>query len=874
MVAIPELDGSTGPAVFGGRAQGGTTCSGCERQCRFPQSESLRDMHVCEERAEALAARIEKLAMLRRSERADRKVAIVLFNFPPNAGNTGTAAFLSVFESLQRVLVGMKAAGYTVTPPANVDALRDSIIKGNATRFGALANVHVRVPLDDHVRRERWLKPIEAQWGPAPGRQQTDGATIHILGERFGNVFVGVQPAFGYEGDPMRLLFERGFSPTHAFSAFYRWVKEDFGAHAVLHFGTHGALEFMPGKQTGLSGACWPDRLIGDLPNLYLYASNNPSEGAIAKRRAGATLVSYLTPPVANAGLYRGLIDLKASLDRYRQTMPDAEGERAELAEIIQLQAFGLDLAKAEPAWGPDAPDRIVALGDAILELEYTLIPHGLHVVGEPLSCEERVDMLMAMAESAQGVRLEREAVVALVSGVPIDSIAREETTRAALRVLESSADYLSRDYELAGILRALDGRFVRPAPGGDLLRMPEILPTGRNLHGFDPFRIPSAYAVQDGAKQAARLLERYLGDGNAFPETIAMVLWGTDNLKTEGAPIAQALALMGAAPRFDSYGRLGGATLIPLDKLAHPRIDVVISLSGIFRDLLPLQIKLLAEAAFLAASADEPAERNFVRKHALAFVAAHGGDLETASLRVFGNADGAYGSNVNNLVASGSWEDEDELAETYTRRKGFAYGREGAPVLRPELLKSVLQGVDLAYQNLDSVELGVTTVDNYFDTLGGVSRAVKRAKGTVAPVYIGDQTKGQGVVRTLNEQVALETRTRMLNPNWYEGMLKHGYEGVRQIETHVTNTMGWSATTGQVEPWVYQRLTQTYVVDPEMRERLASLNPTASAKIASRLLEAHERGYWKPDAELLSALRDAGDEIEDRLEGVIAEVA
>jgi len=874
MVAIPELDGSTGPAVFGGRAQGGTTCSGCERQCRFPQSESLRDMHVCEERAEALAARIEKLAMLRRSERADRKVAIVLFNFPPNAGNTGTAAFLSVFESLQRVLVGMKAAGYTVTPPANVDALRDSIIKGNATRFGALANVHVRVPLDDHVRRERWLKPIEAQWGPAPGRQQTDGATIHILGERFGNVFVGVQPAFGYEGDPMRLLFERGFSPTHAFSAFYRWVKEDFGAHAVLHFGTHGALEFMPGKQTGLSGACWPDRLIGDLPNLYLYASNNPSEGAIAKRRAGATLVSYLTPPVANAGLYRGLIDLKASLDRYRQTMPDAEGERAELAEIIQLQAFGLDLAKAEPAWGPDAPDRIVALGDAILELEYTLIPHGLHVVGEPLSCEERVDMLMAMAESAQGVRLEREAVVALVSGVPIDSIAREETTRAALRVLESSADYLSRDYELAGILRALDGRFVRPAPGGDLLRMPEILPTGRNLHGFDPFRIPSAYAVQDGAKQAARLLERYLGDGNAFPETIAMVLWGTDNLKTEGAPIAQALALMGAAPRFDSYGRLGGATLIPLDKLAHPRIDVVISLSGIFRDLLPLQIKLLAEAAFLAASADEPAERNFVRKHALAFVAAHGGDLETASLRVFGNADGAYGSNVNNLVASGSWEDEDELAETYTRRKGFAYGREGAPVLRPELLKSVLQGVDLAYQNLDSVELGVTTVDNYFDTLGGVSRAVKRAKGTVAPVYIGDQTKGQGVVRTLNEQVALETRTRMLNPKWYEGMLKHGYEGVRQIETHVTNTMGWSATTGQVEPWVYQRLTQTYVVDPEMRERLASLNPTASAKIASRLLEAHERGYWKPDAELLSALRDAGDEIEDRLEGVIAEVA
>ena len=874
MVAIPELDGSTGPAVFGGRAQGGTTCAGCERHCQFPQSESLRDMHVCAERSEKLAARVEKLALLRRSERAARKIAMVLFNFPPNAGNTGTAAYLSVFESLHRVLGALKRAGYTVDVPKSTDDLRNAVITGNSARFGATANVHARIPTDDHVRRESWLTQIESQWGPAPGRQQSDGASIHVLGERFGNVFVGVQPAFGYEGDPMRLLFEKGFSPTHAFSAFYRWVREDFGADAVLHFGTHGALEFMPGKQTGLSEACWPDRLIGDLPNLYLYASNNPSEGAIAKRRAAATLISYLTPPVANAGLYRGLLELKASLDRWRQSAPDAASEREELAAIVQAQAACLDLAKAEPEWGEVAETAIVKLTEAVLELEYTLIPHGLHVVGEPLSEEERIDMLLSMAESAHGKTLPRAAVESLAQGVKVESIPCDEETRTVLRALAASADHLTRDTEIAGILKALDGRFVRPAPGGDLLRMPEVLPTGRNLHGFDPFRIPSAFAVQDGARQAARLLERYLSDDNPFPETIAMVLWGTDNLKTEGAPIAQALSLIGAAPRFDSYGRLAGATLIPLDQLTHPRIDVVISLSGIFRDLMPLQIKLLAEAAFLAASADEPVDRNFVRKHALAFVDAHGGDLESASMRVFGNADGAYGSNVNNLVESGRWEDEDELAETYTRRKGFAYGRAGQPVQRPELLKSVLAGVDLAYQNLDSVELGVTTVDNYFDTLGGVSRAVKRAKGKVAPVYIGDQTKGQGVVRTLNEQVALETRTRMLNPKWYEGMLKHGYEGVRQIETHVTNTMGWSATTGQVEPWVYQRLTQTYVLDAEMRQRLAKLNPTASVKIANRLIEAHERGYWKPDASLLSALRDAGEELEDRLEGVATEIA
>ncbi|MDZ4792625.1 MAG: cobaltochelatase subunit CobN, partial [Hyphomicrobiales bacterium] len=439
---------------------------------------------------------------------------------------------------------------------------------------------------------------------------------------------------------------------------------------------------------------------------------------------------------------------------------------------------------------------------------------------------------------------------------------------------LAATDKLLAQDHEIGGILHALDGRFVRPAPGGDLLRTPDILPTGRNLHGFDPFRLPSAFAVKDGAQQAQRLLDRHMADGNSLPESVAIVLWGTDNLKNEGAPIAQVLALIGAKPRFDTYGRLCGATLIPLEELGRPRVDVIVTLSGIFRDLLPLQIKLIAESCFMAATADEPVEMNFVRKHALAYQAEHGCDMETASLRVFGNADGAYGSNVNNLLESGRWENEDELAETYTKRKSFAFGRAGKPMAHTALLNSALKDVELAYQNLDSVELGVTTVDNYFDTLGGISRAVTRAKGKAAPVYIGDQTSGKGAVRTLSEQVSLETRTRMLNPKWYEGMLKHGYEGVRQIETHVTNTMGWSATTGEVAPWVYQKLSETFILDPEMRERLAALNPTASAKLANRLIEAHERKYWSPDPATLDALRQAGEELEDRLEGIGMEAA
>ena len=880
MVAIPELDGSTGPIVFGGRpGAAGVTCTGCHHACTFKATDTAQDMHSCPERALMLAARVSKLVALKRGARSERKVAVVLFNFPPNAGNIGSAAYLSVFESLFNTLRAMKAQGYQVDMPADVDELREAVLHGNASQYGADANVHTLIPADDHVKRERWLKEIEAQWGPAPGRQLSNGSSILVLGQQFGNVLVCVQPSFGYEGDPMRLLFEKGLTPTHAFSAFYRYLREDFKAHAVLHFGTHGALEFMPGKQSGMGGTCWPDRLIDDLPNVYLYASNNPSEGAIAKRRSGATLISYLTPPVAQAGLYKGLNELKASIERWRSLEPQSK-ERHELAALLQAQAAELNLCDAEPLWDAgsqaDVDSRVLRLAEQMLELEYTLIPHGLHVTGRPLSVAERVDMLLSIADASHAMQPERAGIEALVAGQSIDHamrvghIGKSEETLAMMNALSIANQKLAIDTEVDALLHALDGGYIRPAPGGDLLNMPEVLPTGRNMHGFDPFRIPSAFAVRDGAKQAQILLDRFIADGNPLPESIAMVLWGSDNLKNEGTPIGQALALMGALPRFDSYGRIAGATLIPLSQLGRPRVDVVITLSGIFRDLMPLQIKLLAEAAFLAASADEPLEMNWIRKHALGYQKEHGCTLEIASLRVYGNAEGAYGSNVNNLVESSRWDEEGELAETYKRRKGFAYGRTGRAVQQTALLTSALADVQLTYQNLDSVELGVTTVDNYFDTLGGITQAVKVAKGgKTPPVYIGDQTKGDASVRSLQEQVALETRTRMLNPKWFEGMLEHGYEGVRQIEVHVTNTMGWSATTGQVQPWVYQQLTETFMLDPAMRERLAKLNPTASARVVNRLIEASDRNYWQPDAETLNALRLAGEELEDRLEGV-----
>ena len=431
MVAIPELDGATGPLVFGGREEG--SAGGEEALAAGAASDagkgkgtgmgtgiearsSPASMSGIEERIARLGDRVARLVRLRTTPAAERRVAVVLFNFPPNAGATGTAAYLSVFQSLHATLRALRDDGYSVEVPESVEALEAALLKGNAQRYGTDANVLTVLDTEEHVRRTPFLAEIEATWGGAPGTQLSDGRGIFVLGAQFGNVMVGVQPGFGFEGDPMRLLHAKGLAPTHAFAGFYRYLRDGFGADAVLHFGTHGALEFLPGKQVGLSGECWPDRLIGDLPNVYLYASNNPSEGALAKRRAAATLVSYLTPPVTKAGLYQGLQELRGSLRRLR-ALPVGDEERARLIPAVQAEAAALELAPAEPAWSEDDGDALAQLGADLQELEETLIPCGLHVLGQGMPEPARRDYLAAIAAAEPEGALPEATLDALAAG-------------------------------------------------------------------------------------------------------------------------------------------------------------------------------------------------------------------------------------------------------------------------------------------------------------------------------------------------------------------------------------------------------------------------------------------------------------------------
>jgi len=877
MVAIPELEGATIPSVVAGRSITGSM-DGLPDQIR------------------RLADRLAKLVAMRRTPIADRRLAITLFNFPPNGGAAGTAAFLSVYKSLHATLSRLQAEGYTVDVPETADALKASLFSSDPLCPEAL-RVHHRIDGNSYIRREPNLGELEAVWGPAPGLADTDGQNILIHGRQFGNILVSFQPSLGIEGDPMRLMFGQGHAPTHAMSAYYRYLQDDYGAHALLHFGTHGGLEFMPGKQVGLSQKCWPERLIGDLPHFYLYAANNPSEGTIAKRRSGAVLISYLTPGVSEAGLYAKLEALSDLLDAWfampQKVQESPEGEA--LDHAIRDAANAADMDTGTGSAG------LNALASDLQELKETLIPSGLHVLGEAMDQDMLEDTLSAVAKVAQhglvpdpqngdtppsyaddvnagssrvtagsqAPRLSRAVIADIAAGrSPIVDAAYAPLVHH----LQAFRAAVTTNPELDALINALNGGYTPPAPGGDLISNADILPTGRNIHAFDPFRLPTPSAVVEGEAAAKLLIDRLKADLGAYPTTIAMVLWGTDTLKSGGMPVAQVMALMGAKVRTDSYGRIVGAALIPLAELGRPRIDVTVTISGIFRDLLPNQSRMLAEAAWLAAHADEPADMNPIRGHVLDAVKAHGLTEDQAALRIFANDNGAYGSNVNMLIDNSMWDDDRDLADCFSARKGYAIDHEGTVGHAPASLNCLLGHIEATYQNLDSLEMGVTTIDHYFDTLGGLSKAVELAQDKDSlPVLIGDHASGASTVRSLQDQVALETRTRMLNPRWYTPLLEHGAEGVRHIEAAVTNTMGWSATTGSVDPWVYRSITETYVLDEDLRTRMAELNPAASAKMVNRLMEASDRAYWQPDPDMLSALEAAGEECEDRLEGLYA---
>ncbi len=931
-IAIPELDGAIEPIILSGRD--GTT----------GKAIALRD------RVEAVAERALKWANLRRKPKLDKKVAITVFSFPPDKGNVGTAAYLDVFGSIYEVMKALKNNGYDLPQlPESAEALMQEVIHDAQAQYSSPElNIAYKMSVPEYEALTPYSQRLEENWGPPPGHLNSDGQNLLIYGRQFGNVFIGVQPTFGYEGDPMRLLFSRSASPHHGFAAYYTYLEQVWKADAVLHFGTHGSLEFMPGKQMGMSGDCYPDNLIGSIPNLYYYAANNPSEATIAKRRSYAETISYLTPPAENAGLYKGLKELSELIASY-QTLKDS-GRGIPIVNSIMDKCRIVNLDKdinlpETDARDMSADDRDNIVGNVyrkLMEIESRLLPCGLHVIGKPPSSEEAIATLVNIAsldrqeEELQGLpgiiansigrniddiyqnndrgiledvqllqditlatraavtalvqeQIDAEGRVSLVSRLNFFNMGKKEPWVEALHragypkvdgtalkplfeYLEFCLQQVCADNELGALLRGLEGEYILPGPGGDPIRNPDVLPTGKNMHALDPQSIPTTAAVQSAKIVVDRLLIRNKAENEGkWPETIACVLWGTDNIKTYGESLAQIMWMVGVRPIPDALGRVNKLELISLEELGRPRIDVVINCSGVFRDLFINQMNLLDQGVKMAAEADEPLEMNFVRKHALQQAQEMGINLRQAATRVFSNASGSYSSNINLAVENSTWDSEAELQEMYLNRKSFSFNSDNPGIMDEsrQIFESTLKTADATFQNLDSSEISLTDVSHYFDSDPTKLVANLRGDGKKPASYIADTTTANAQVRTLSETVRLDARTKLLNPKWYEGMLNHGYEGVRELSKRLVNTMGWSATAGAVDNWIYEDTNETFIKDEEMQKRLMNLNPHSFRKVVSTLLEVNGRGYWETSEDNLDRLRELYQEVEDRIEGI-----
>ncbi|MFD5624308.1 cobaltochelatase subunit CobN [Streptomyces yangpuensis] len=892
------------------------------------------------ERAARVAGIAVRHARLRHIERRDKKVALVLSAYPTKHSRIGNAVGLDTPASAVELLRTLIAEGYDFGPVTEIPGLvsgdGDELIRALIEAGGhdqdwlteeQLARNPVRIPAADY---KRWFAELPAElrdsveehWGEAPGSMFVDRSAnpegdIVLAALRRGNLLVLIQPPRGFGENPIAIYHDPDLPPSHHYLAAYRWIQaraEDggFGADAMIHLGKHGNLEWLPGKNAGLSAACAPDAALGDLPLIYPFLVNDPGEGTQAKRRVHATLVDHLVPPMARAESYGDIARLEQHLDEYAQisAMDPAKlpAIRAQIWTLIQAAKLDHDLGLEERPDDDGFDDFLLHVDGWLCEVKDAQIRDGLHVLGGAPTGEARVNLVLAILRARQiwggttalpGLREALGLDESKATRTSADDV--EEQARALVQAMEDAGwssdavasvaadqpadvaavlSFAAREVvprlagttdEIAHVVAALDGRFVPAGPSGSPLRgLVNVLPTGRNFYSVDPKAVPSRLAWETGQALADSLLTRYRTDNGEWPASVGLSLWGTSAMRTAGDDVAEALALLGIRPVWDEASRrVTGLEPIPLVELGRPRIDVTLRISGFFRDAFPHVIGLLDDAVRLAASLDEPADQNFVRAHAQADLALHG-DERRATTRIFGSRPGTYGAGILQLIDSRDWRTDADLAEVYTVWGGYAYGRglEGRPA-RDEM-ETAYKRITVAAKNTDTREHDIADSDDYFQYHGGMVATVRALRGTAPEAYIGDSTRPETVkTRTLVEETSRVFRARVVNPKWIEAMRRHGYKGAFELAATVDYLFGYDATTGVVADWMYDKLTETYILDPANRAFLEEANPWALHGIAERLLEAESRGMWeKPDARILEALRQVYLETEGNLEG------
>ena len=874
LYALPELDGAIDTVPLGGLVG--------------------EDIYLIPERVKRLTGRVKRWIALRKTPPAQRRLAIILYDFPPGYGATGTAALLNVPRSLIKFLQALQEQGYNVGElPADGEELirrvkeADELVSKQTTdNQQSITNNQPQTTVNAKTL-EQWLgylltTRIEKHWKSLSGSGiKTYGDEMFIGGVQLGNVWIGVQPPLGIAGDPMRLMFEKDLTPHPQYAAFYKWLQNDFNPHAVVHFGMHGTVEWLPGSPLGNTGYSWSDILLGDMPNLYIYAANNPSESMLAKRRGYGVLISHNVPPYGRAGLYKELIALRDLIAEYREDPQKNYALKEAICKKIvdtglEADCHFEDAHRLGIAFTPENVrlfsdhsfnDYLVKLYDYLQIVEQRLFSSGLHTLGEAPDAEQ----LTAYLQAYFGEELPEDVVKAVAVGTDKASLNQQFDLNGEAPKLEEALqirDLLSQtSEEITNLLRGLNGEYIPPAPGGDLLRDGSgVLPTGRNIHALDPYRMPSPAAYERGREVAQKIIAQHLEEYGEYPETVAVMLWGLDAIKTKGESLGILLELVGAEPVKEGTGRIVRYELKPLAEVGHPRIDVLANLSGIFRDTFVNILELLDDLFQRAAALLEPEDQNFIRKHALALQSQ---GVENASARLFSNPAGDFGSLVNEQVVDGNWESGEELGKTWRDRNAFSYGRQDKGAARPEILNQLLQTTNRIVQEIDSVEYGLTDIQEYYANTGGLKRAAEQQGGKKVNTSFVESFSKDTTPRQLEDLLRLEYRTKLLNPKWAEAMANQGSGGAYEISQRMTALIGWGGTTDFTDSWVYDQAADTYALDADMAQKLREANPEAFRNVVGRMLEAHGRGFWQPSEEKLQKLRELYDLTDEEIEGV-----
>jgi len=876
------------------------------------------------ERAARVAGIAVKHARLRHIAPAERRIAVMLSAYPTKHSRIGNAVGLDTPASTVRLLKALGERGYRIGDLPGVaaqdgdelihaliaaggqdpDWLTEEQLAGNPVRIAGTKYRQWFATLPDDLRQR-----VVRHWGEAPGELYVDGDEIVLAALRDENVVVMVQPPRGFGANPVAIYHDPDLPPSHHYLAAYRWLADEFGADAVVHVGKHGNLEWLPGKNVGMSASDGTDAALGDLPLIYPFLVNDPGEGTQAKRRAHATLVDHLIPPMARAESYGDIARLEQLLDEHANIAALDPAKlpaiRAQIWTLIQAARLDHDLGLDNRPGDEEFDEFILHVDGWLCEVKDVQIRDGLHILGAAPTGEARVNLVLAMlrarqmwagqvaalpglrealglAEDAPTARVDEveqqaKALVAAMEDAGWPATAEAFTdNEAARRVLEFAAKEIvprleRTTDELTNVLHALDGGYIPAGPSGSPLRgLINVLPTGRNFYSVDPKAIPSMLAWETGQAMAESLLARYRADYGDWPKSVGLSAWGTSAMRTAGDDIAEILALLGVRPIWDEASRrVTGIEPISPAELGRPRIDVTVRISGFFRDAFPHVVAMLDDAVQLVAGLEEDDKQNYVRAHAVKDRSEHG-DWRRATTRIFGSRPGAYGAGILPLIDSRNWRDDADLAEVYAVWGGFAYGRDldGVPA-RPDM-EATYKRIEVAAKNIDTREHDIADSDDYFQYHGGMIATVRALTGKAPAAYIGDSTNPDATrTRSLTEETARVFRARVVNPRWIAAMRRHGYKGAFELAATVDYLFGYDATAGVVADWMYEQLAATYVLDPENQKFMTQSNPWALHGITERLLEAADRKLWSaPEPETLAALQQIYLATEGDLEG------